>query len=182
MNTYTLIHRYGNREEVPFLIRNDREYISTHISRAEFGQRDGSQKVVIYDPLIQLFEAVRGGLGRPIVISSGYRSDEYQKKLYEEDIQKNGGKPSGRVSKPGHSPHATGAAMDLLIPPGWDAQKLAELFQHTSTALGFSVCRTGWRAYLGQGFIHVDLVYMIFAPYTNVPNPNPRSWRPEVTW
>lgn len=182
MNTYTLIHRFGNREEVPFLIQNGKEHISAHISRAEFGQRDGSQKVVIYDPLVQLFEAVRNGLGRPIVISSGYRSDEYQRKLYEEDKRKNGGKPSGQVAKPGNSPHAAGAAIDLIIPSGWTAQRLAEIFQETSVALGFPKCRVGWKQYLGRGFIHVDLVPMLFAPYTSEKNPNPQAWRPGVTW
>lgn len=182
MSTYTLIHRYGNREEVPFLIQNGREYISVHISRAEFGQRDGSQKVVIYDPLIHLFEAAREKVGRPITISSGYRSEEYQRKLYEEDLQKNGGKPSGQVAMPGNSPHATGAAMDLIIPAGWTAQRLAELFQETSVEWGFPKARVGWRQYLGRGFIHVDLVHMLFAPYTNIPNPIPTAWRAGVTW
>jgi len=181
--SYTLISRYGNREEVPFLIRAGKEYISAHISRAEFGQRDGSQKVVIFDPLIELFEAVRSQVG-PIVISSGYRSDEYQRKLYEDDIRKNGGKPSGQVARPGNSPHATGAAMDLIIPDSYKgrAKNFSELFVQASAKLGFPLCRVGWKQYLGRGFIHVDLVHMLFAPYTNVPNPRPGVWRPGAVW
>lgn len=181
MNTYILIHRYGNREEVPFLVRGGREYVSPHVSREEI-DTEPAPKPMIFDPLIYLFETVREKVGRPIVISSGYRSPEYQRKLYEDDIRKNGGRPSGRVAKPGSSPHETGAAMDMYIPAGWTAQKLAEIFQETSVALGFPKCRVGWRQYLGRGFIHVDLVHMLFAPYTNTPNPNPQAWRPGVTW
>lgn len=182
MATYTLIHRSGNREEVPFLLVGDKEYVSAHISRREFGQRDGSYAVVIFDPLKHLFEAAREKVGRPILISSGYRSAEYQRKLYEEDVRQNGGRPSGKVAKPGNSPHELGAAMDLIIPAGWTAEELAKLFRDTSVALGFPVARTGWKRYLGQGFIHVDLAPMLFKPYTDVPNPRPQLWIPGLVW
>lgn len=163
------------------MVRPGKEYISAHISRAEFGQRDGSQKVVIFDPLIELFEAVRRQVG-PIVISSGYRSEEYQRKLYEEDLRKNGGKPSGQVAKPGNSPHATGAAMDLIIPGGWHPRDFAEMFREACVDLNFPLCRVGWKQYLGRGFIHVDLVPMLYKPYTKIPNPHPRTWRPGAMW
>ena len=181
MATYTLIYRSGNREEVPFLVRGGREYVSPHISREEI-DTEPAPKPMIFDPLIYLFETVREKVGRPIVISSGYRSPEYQRKLYEDDIRKNGGRPSGRVAKPGNSPHELGAAMDLIIPAGWTAEELAKLFRDTSVALGFPVARTGWKRYLGQGFIHVDLAPMLFKPYTDVPNPRPQLWIPGLVW
>lgn len=181
MNTYRLIHRYGNREEVPFLIRAGKEYISAHISRKEFGQRDGSQKVVIFDPLVELFEAVRNQVG-PIAISSGYRSDDYQRRLYEADLKMHGGRPSGQVAKPGNSPHATGAAMDLIIPKGWQAKEFSELFTGACIDLNLPLCRVGWKQYLGRGFIHVDLVPMLYKPYTSIPNPQPKAWRPGAVW
>lgn len=181
MNTYTLISRYGNREEVPFLIRNGKEYISDHISRMEFGQRDGKHKVIIYDPLIVLFETVREKVGLGIPASSGYRSPEYQKFLYDEDIKKHG-TPSGNVAKPGSSPHETGAAMDLIIPHGWQAKQFGDEFTAACVDLDFPLCRIGWKQYLGRGFIHVDLVPMLYAPYTKTPNPHPQNWKPGVTW
>jgi len=181
MNKYTLISKYGNREEVPFLIQNGREYISPHISRTEFGQKDGTFTVVIYDPLIELFETVRGMIGKPIVISSGYRSREYQQKLYDEDIRRYG-RPSGNVAKPGSSPHETGTAMDLFIPIGLQAKLFAELFTAACVDLNIPLCRIGWKRYLGRGFIHVDLVPMLFKPYTKVPNPHSQYWKAGLIW
>ncbi|MCX7773211.1 MAG: M15 family metallopeptidase [Clostridia bacterium] len=43
----------------------------------------------------------------------GYRSLELQKALYEQDLQRNGGVPSGKVSRPGNSWHEYSLAVDL---------------------------------------------------------------------
>lgn len=171
--TYTLVKRDGSREEVPFMYRDGVPCISHHIFKSEFGQRDTGQ-VVVYEPLVELFEKVREIIKRPIRINSGYRSPEYQANLYRQD-------PSGAVAKPGNSPHQTGAAMDLGIPPNFTAQSFAALFRKTSKELGFPEARTGWKMY-GGTFIHVDLVFMLYAPYTKEINPNPRDWSPGVMW
>lgn len=46
-------------------------------------------------------------------ISSGLRSTELQKNLWERDLNDNGGVPSGRVARPGTSWHESGGAIDL---------------------------------------------------------------------
>lgn len=43
----------------------------------------------------------------------GYRPIEETQRLYEEDLKANGGKPSGKVAKPGLSWHEFGLAVDL---------------------------------------------------------------------
>lgn len=43
----------------------------------------------------------------------GYRDIAQQQALYNEDLRKNGGKPSGKVAKPGNSWHEFGFAVDL---------------------------------------------------------------------
>jgi hypothetical protein len=181
MNSFILIDANGDTRDEPFLIKNGREYVSEHISRSEFAEK-GSGKLIIFEPLIELFESVRETVGLPITIYSGYRSPEYQKKLYAQDIAENGGKPSGKVARPGHSPHETGAAMDLAIPSNMDAARFAELIKRRSVALKFPMARTGWKQY-GGGFVHADLVHMLFEPYMkNKTNPNPVSWKPGITW
>jgi hypothetical protein len=181
MSNYTLIDAYGKSKQVPFIIKNGKEYVSDHISRAEFAERGGGE-LVIFEPLIELFESVRETAKKPIVIYSGYRSPEYQKKLYQQDIAENGGAPSGKVAKPGSSPHQYGAAMDLAIPVNMNAQSFATLIRKRSLDLKFPMARTGWKQY-GGGFVHADLVHMLFEPNIKGKiNPNPVSWKPGVVW
>jgi hypothetical protein len=187
METFTVIKRDGTVEERPFLIISGREALSPHISRAEFGEHDGAGRlrrhvpIQILEPLIDLFEAVRTAVGSPIPINSGYRSRAKQKELYERDIREHGGKPSGQVARVDLAPHTYGAAMDLAIPPGLTAAKLAALIRQTSIRIGLPQARTGWRSYGGR-FVHMDLVFLCFKPYTDKANPAPKSWRPGVTW
>lgn len=187
MNTYTLIKRDGTKATVPFLIINGQEYISKHIPRFENKEHTlgfaehSTGKVVIFEPAIELFETLRVYVG-PIIVNSGYRSDEYQKGLYERDIRENGGKPSGKVARPGHSPHATGAAMDLAVPCGFTAADFTRIVRRASNTLGYPTARVGYKKYNGT-FVHVDLVHMLYHPYINgVPNPQPAAWQPGVVW
>ena len=46
-------------------------------------------------------------------VQVGVRSVEYQQRLYENDLARNGGKPSGMVATPGTSWHHFGGAIDL---------------------------------------------------------------------
>ncbi len=180
-DVYTLIQKDGTRETVPFLNVKGKNHISAYISQAEFGQKD-TGKAIIFEPLIQVFEKARSILEKPIIINSGYRSREYQGKLYQADLRANQGKPSGNVAKPGNSPHMYGAAVDLTIPKGWIARDLADLIRRASVELGFPPARTGWRQY-GGSFLHVDLVFMLFEPYLEgKKNPNPISWLPGIEW
>lgn len=52
------------------------------------------------------------GIGNVVILSS-YRSVEYQKGLYEQDLLRTGRDYSDSVTKPGHSEHHTGLTFDL---------------------------------------------------------------------
>lgn len=52
------------------------------------------------------------GIGNVVILSS-YRSVEYQKGLYEQDLARTGRDYSDSVTKPGHSEHHTGLTFDL---------------------------------------------------------------------
>lgn len=54
-------------------------------------------------------------LGYKITCSSGYRSTEKQSALYNADLARNGGKPTGAVAAPGNSTHELGIAADLKV-------------------------------------------------------------------
>jgi hypothetical protein len=51
--------------------------------------------------------------GQPLQINSGYRASAKQAALYQADLAKNGGQPSGKVAPPGSSLHNYGMAVDV---------------------------------------------------------------------
>jgi hypothetical protein len=187
IDTYNLIKRDGTRQEVPFFIVDGCKCISPHIFFYEFGEHDDAGVLradiqpIIFEPLIDLFEKLRATVNRPIKINSGYRTIEKQARLYEQDIRANGGNPSGKVAAPSHAPHTYGAAMDLAIPYPYKAGDFATLIRKVSLDLKFPMARTGWKAY-GGAFVHMDLVPMMFKPYTNISNPCPEDWTPGRCW
>lgn len=180
MDTYTLIKKDGSKLVVPYTVINGIEHVTEHFTRAELdtGHDDNA---LFFQPILQVIEKAREIVG-PLTADSGYRSYDHQVQVYDDDVKKNGGKPSGKVAKPGHSPHETGAAVDLAIPPGHEPEEFAKLLQKISVDLGFPMARVGWKEYLGMDFVHVDEVFLLFKPYTNVPNPFPEAWLPGVTW
>jgi len=50
-----------------------------------------------------------------IMVQSGFRSKDYQQKLYDDDLAKNDAAVSTLVAMPGHSEHHSGLAVDLAI-------------------------------------------------------------------
>lgn len=175
MNTYTLIKKDGTREEVPFLIRtiNGHQilYVSEFVAKWE-ADCSWTGKVVIFEPTLQLFNKMRDIIGRPIIINSWFRSEEYQAHLHKLDP----------INAAAVSPHPTGAAMDLSIPSGLTASGMEMVAHQAGRALGFPVPRTGWRKYEGR-FIHVDLVFMLYKPYiAGQTNPRPARWKPGIKW
>jgi hypothetical protein len=187
MNTFIMIERDGTRKEVPFLVIDKYKCLSRHIYFYEYGERDEAGLLreniqpIIFEPLIELFETLRETVNRPIRINSGYRTIEKQTELYQRDVRENGGNPSGKVAIPSHAPHTYGAAMDLAIPFPYKAKDFARLIQKISLDLKFPMVRTGWKAYNGA-FVHMDLIPMLFQPYTNISNPCPESWTPGRCW
>ena len=126
-------------------------------------------EAVIFETTIDLFEKARDLLGKPIKINSFYRCKKHQEKLLK--TNKNAAKMS---------PHLTGTALDLGLPNGVDALTLMGYFIQAADDLGLPRPRFGYKQYNYQ-FLHTDLVFMRFAPFTNVPYPC-KAWVPGVTW
>jgi hypothetical protein len=187
MNSFILIKPDGSQQETPFLLKNGVPCISEHVFCSEFGEHDDKGNWVpeipirAFEPTLKLFEAIREIVGQPIAINSGYRTIEKQKYLYKADLESNGGKPSGKVANPANAPHTTGTAMDLSLPAGYTAQQLAQLIRQTSVKLGYPMARTGYITY-DYKFVHFDLVFLLYAPYTKTPNPAPALWFPGGSW
>lgn len=81
------------------------------------------------DALEEMFAAAKKD-GLPLAAVSGYRSYQTQKILYESYVKRNGQKEADRFSsRPGHSEHMTGLAMDIS---GYDGKCAASRCFHGS--------------------------------------------------
>ena len=87
--------------------------------------------------IIEMLDDVRGKFGKPIVINSGYRTEEHNAKV--------GGKPKTKTSK--GSSHMYGLAVDIKCTNSTDRFHLIYLLQET----GFQ------RIGVAKTFIHVDI-------------------------
>ncbi|MEM7387913.1 MAG: D-Ala-D-Ala carboxypeptidase family metallohydrolase [Verrucomicrobiota bacterium] len=98
----------------------------------EFACRDGSDEVVLHDAVLQGLEWIRWYFGKPIIVSSGYRTDAYNRQV--------GGRPNSR--------HLYGLAADIIV-IGIQPHRVAEYAER----LEFG----GVGRYPGKGFTHVDV-------------------------
>jgi hypothetical protein len=110
-------------------------------------------------------------LGYKITCSSGYRDFGKQSALYNADIAKNGGKPSGAVAVPGNSAHEFGIAVDLKVTGnGVSITQIAASAERNGT----NKDTPQWRQLLAKYGLHQPLHPQ------NVPTPSvPESWHIE---
>lgn len=85
------------------------EKIGKHFRVKEFACRDGSQVVFIDEYLVSILDILRNKIGRPIIITSGYRTAEQNK----------------RVGGARYSYHMRGMAADIRA-DGMTAKELAK--------------------------------------------------------
>lgn len=88
---------------------NRNDSISNHFKVKEFACRDGSQIVFIDEYLVSILEILRNKIKRPIIINSGYRTPEQNK----------------RVGGARYSYHMRGMAADIRT-DGMTAKELAK--------------------------------------------------------
>lgn len=64
-----------------YIMDTDRNVeLTRHFKVKEFACKDGSQVVFIDDYLYTILEILRNKLGKPIIVTSGYRTPEWNKK------------------------------------------------------------------------------------------------------
>ena len=61
--------------------------IAQHFKVREFACKDGSQIVFIDRYLVSILDILRNQIGKPIIITSGYRTPEWNKKMQRSKIQ-----------------------------------------------------------------------------------------------
>lgn len=118
------------RQQAGIQAANDRQQVGIAATNARQQAALGAADAKTFTASVNALAAQFPG----IQVTSGQRSNAEQQALWEKDLASNGGKPTGRVARPGHSAHETGLARDVYVPP---AQRAA--FIATARAQGFYV-------------------------------------------
>lgn len=94
---------------------------------------------------------VQARFGKQLIILSGFRDPRQQAILYQNDLKRNGGNPSGKVAKPGGSAHEKKIALDVTW-AGFNRETGRE-FLKIAVEEGFY----GIGGYPSSSFVHIDL-------------------------
>ena len=62
------------------MARSANEKVGQHFKVREFACKDGSQVVFIDEHLVSILDILRNKIGKPIIITSGYRTPEWNEK------------------------------------------------------------------------------------------------------
>lgn len=98
-----------------WLTSNDKE---TNLSLSETTCKCGCERNTMQQRIVDLFQALRVKLAKPLTINSGFRCAEYNKKV--------GGKPA--------SQHLSGKALDMKLPKDMTADQ----FEKEMESVGFT--------------------------------------------
>lgn len=106
--------------------------LSENFTVSEFACKDGSDKILIDTELVEFLQKIRNYFGKPIIITSAYRNDTYNRKI-------------GGVS---NSQHCKGTAADICISTVEPAEiaKYAEYIMPNKGGIGQY-----------SNFVHVDV-------------------------
>lgn len=124
-----------------------------HISPAKEWACKGDGSLLVVPSFLDLFEKMRAMYGRPLVITSGYRSPAHDAEV-------------GTSGTPGSGPHTTGRAMDIQIYGTWAYELEALAYALGFTGMGRSQ-KTSTPA--DQRFLHLDNL-------TAPEHPRPMVW------
>lgn len=141
----------------------------------------------LHEPLLNLFDAAREAYGKPVKINAGSRTPAHEDEL----------RSAGYHTANFASPHNLSALDCQPICAAADLQKECDAFAKcvgdAAQALKLPDPRLGLKVYEDR-LVHVDLVFLFFAPYTSAPHPKDwadlqepersrmAAWRPGARW
>lgn len=115
------------------LKRDGNTKISKNFTVKEFACKDGSDVVLIDCELVTILQCLRNTFGKPVFITSAYRTEEHNKSV--------GGAKN--------SQHLLGKAADIYI-QGVSLQKIKDVIETIMPSRG------GIIVYNKKGFVHID--------------------------
>ena len=149
------------------LRRDGNKKLSEHFRVREFACHDGSDKILISDETVAVLEKIRTYFGKPVTITSGYRTAAYN--------------ASPKVGGAKNSQHVKGTACDIKVQgvPSWAVAGYLESFHHggigyysTFTHVDSRGYRVLWKDYGSnvKGTFGIGKNYELFKAKP-VPNP-----------
>ena len=121
------------------ILKNGNQKLSEHFKVREFYCRDGSDPVFIDTALVEVLEKIRAHFGKPVTITSGFRTASWNAK------QKNAAK---------FSQHLYGRAADIRV-QGASVEEVAACAERLLHGCG-GVGRYPAKAGRAAGWVHVD--------------------------
>lgn len=92
-------------------LRKDGEkQIGKYFKVKDFRSKDGSNVILINPELVKVLDSIRDHFGKPVTITSGYRTPKHNRRLFIESKKKNG---KSLVAKQSH--HMYGNAADIQV-------------------------------------------------------------------
>lgn len=88
---------------------------NARLKMRKFGSPDVNNLNAVFADRLTRMNEEAAALGYEVEVCSGYRDIAHQQRLYDENLRKNGGTPTGSVAKPGSSAHNWGIAVDLMV-------------------------------------------------------------------
>lgn len=92
------------------------ENVEKHFKTKEFACKDGSQVVFIDDYLVSILEIVRKQVGKPVIITSGYRTPDWNKKCGGAKYSYHMRGMAADIRVNGISPKELAKKLDAIIP------------------------------------------------------------------
>lgn len=136
---------------------------------------DDEGNFIIAEKLVEVFEEIRNRIGAQLLITSGYRSPEKQKRLREYYTSK--GMPNHASVR---SPHSEGMALDISCNDKAAVGNLMAVVKDIRDH-GKPYIRIGWKQYLEEGchFVHIDVCPFFFHPKDGIMKTAevPEAWR-----
>lgn len=124
--------------QVYSLAKDGGRRLSANFRLWEFACRDGSDPVFIDTRLVQVLQSVRDHFGKPVTVTSGYRTPAYNKK----------------VGGAAYSQHCCGRAADIRV-PGVPVETLAAYAEKLLPDTG-GIGRYPVRSGRPTGWVHID--------------------------
>ncbi len=109
--------------------REGKRRISAHFTVAEMACRDGADAVLIAPRLAMVLESIRTHFNKPVVIHSGYRTPQYNKKVGGAAQSQHCYGTAADISIKGVSPQTVAAYARKLM-PDWGGVGTYKTFTH----------------------------------------------------
>lgn len=119
-------------------LKNGNKRLSEHFEVREFQCRDGSDPVFVDTELVDILEKIRTHFGKPLVITSAYRTAAHNK----------------AVGGAAYSQHCYGRAADIRV-PGVPVETLAAYAETLLPDTG-GIGRYPAAAHRPAGWVHID--------------------------